>query len=148
MKRLRIFLIFLTIACIAFIWINSSMNGDESSALSNGVLGVINSMLMSFGIKRGLSEFLIRKTAHFTEYTLLAVLLTIDFKLFNIDMKRQGFIVLFIGLLVAVVDETIQLIPVGRISSLIDVWIDFGGVCTGFIIVLIIWRILSKRVPV
>lgn len=144
MNKKKIIFIILTIACIAFIWINSSMDANESSELSGGVLGLINSFIMKIGIERELSETIIRKTAHFTEYAVLAVLLTTDFKLFRADMKKQWFMVPFTGLLIAAVDETIQLFPAGRSSSVVDVWIDFGGVCAGFLIALAVYKIMEK----
>ena len=144
MNKKKIIFVILTIACIAFIWINSSMDANESSELSGGVLGLINSFIMNMGIEQELSETIIRKTAHFTEYAVLAVLLTTDFKLFKADMRKQGFIVPFTGLLIAAVDETIQLLPAGRSSSVVDVWIDFGGVCAGFLIALAAYKIMGK----
>lgn len=144
MNKKRIFFIILTIACIAFIWTNSAMDANESSSLSGGVLEFVNGIIMKFGIKREFSEVLIRKTAHFAEYAVLAALITVDFKLFDVNMKKHGFMVLFMGLLTAAVDETIQLFPVGRTSSVVDVWIDFFGVCTGFIIVLILHKVMRK----
>lgn len=144
MNKKKIIFVILTVACIAFIWINSSMDANESSELSGGVLGLINSFIMNMGIEQELSETIIRKTAHFTEYAVLAVLLTTDFKLFKADMRNQGFMVPFTGLLIAAVDETIQLFPAGRSSSVVDVWIDFGGVCAGFLIALAAYKIMEK----
>ena len=144
MNKKKIIFVILTVACIAFIWINSSMDANESSELSGGVLGLINSFIMNMGIEQELSENIIRKTAHFTEYAVLAVLLTTDFKLFKADMRNQGFMVPFTGLLIAAVDETIQLFPAGRSSSVVDVWIDFGGVCAGFLIALAAYKIMEK----
>ncbi len=145
MRIKKVFFVVLTIAWLAFIWINSSMDGNESSALSGGLLGLINDIIMRAGIKQELSETIIRKTAHFTEYAVLAVLLVTDFRQFKVNMKNYGFMVLFAGLLVAAVDETIQLFPVGRVSSVVDVWIDFGGVCAGFLISMAVCRIIKKN---
>lgn len=135
----------LTIACLAFIWINSSFDGDESSGISGGILGIINNFIMSLGIKKELSEHLIRKTAHFTEYAGLSFLITMDFKLFYYDLKKCWDKVLFSGIMVSVIDETIQLFPVGRSSSISDVWIDFAGVCSAFIVTALLCRYLEKK---
>lgn len=45
---------------------------------------------------------------------------------------------LFVGLLVAVLDETVQLYVPGRSSSVRDVLIDFGGVLCGLFAALLI----------
>lgn len=144
-KRLRIVFLVLTVACLAFIWINSSFDGAESSGISGGVLGIINNFIMSLGFKKEFSEHLIRKTAHFTEYAGLSFLITTDFKLFYYDVKKYWDKVLFSGLIVAVIDETIQLFPEGRTSKITDVWIDFCGVCCAFAVTVLLYRILEKK---
>lgn len=144
MKTKKLFLLLLTLFCIAFIWINSSMNGDESSSISSGVLGLINTLITGFGIRSELSEYIIRKAAHFTEYTILGLLLTTDFIIWKFDIKKQWFLIPFAGMFTAVIDETIQLFPEGRVSSLIDVWIDFSGIVLGFILVMI-WNVFIRR---
>ena len=68
MKKAKVIFIILTIACLSFIWINSSFDGVESSGVSGGVMEIINNFIMSLGFKKEFSEHLIRKTAHFTEY--------------------------------------------------------------------------------
>lgn len=145
MKKLRIIFLLLTVACLAFIWINSSFDAEESSGISGGILGIINNFIMSLGFKREFSEHLIRKTAHFTEYAGLSFLITTDFKLFCYDIKKSWDKVLFLGLLVAIIDETIQLFPAGRSSKVTDVWIDFGGVCFAFIVTILIYVFLEKK---
>lgn len=145
MKKLRIIFLLLTVACLAFIWINSSFDAEESSGISGGILGIINNFIMSLGFKREFSEHLIRKTAHFTEYAGLSFLITTDFKLFCYDIKKSWDKVLFSGLLVAIIDETIQLFPAGRSSKVTDVWIDFGGVCFAFIVTILIYVFLEKK---
>lgn len=144
MKKTRIIYLILTIACISFIWINSFLDAEESSKLSNGILIFINNILLSFGIKESFSEFIIRKMAHFSEFAVLAFLLTKNFKFANVNMKLVGYGVPFIGLLVALVDETIQMFSFGRTSSVIDVWIDFCGVCVGFGITMLTGNLLKN----
>lgn len=145
MKKIRIIFLILTVACLAFIWINSSFDAEESSGISGGVLGIINNFIMSLGFKKEFSEHLIRKTAHFTEYAGLSFLITTDFKLFCYDMRKCWDKVLFSGMLVAVIDETIQLFPQGRSSMVTDVWIDFAGVCCAFVVTVVLYRFLEKK---
>ena len=133
--------IIITFFVIGFIWWNSSKNGEESSGISQGVLYEIMQIFARIGISTDITEHIIRKLAHFTEFTALGILLSIDTVLFLKNMKQYVWIPLFIGLLVALIDETIQLFPIGRSSSVKDVWIDFSGVIFGTILLLVLKQI-------
>ena len=133
--------IIITFFVIGFIWWNSSKNGEESSGISQGVLYEIMQIFARIGISTDITEHIIRKLAHFTEFTALGILLSIDTVLFLKNMKQYIWIPLFIGLLVALIDETIQLFPIGRSSSVKDVWIDFSGVIFGTILLLVLKQI-------
>ena len=133
--------IILTVFVIGFIWWNSSQNGEESSGISQGVLYEIMQIFARIGISTDITEHIIRKLAHFTEFTALGILLSIDTVLFLKNMKQYVWIPLFIGLLVALIDETIQLFPIGRSSSVKDVWLDFSGVIFGTILLLVLKQI-------
>ena len=133
--------IIITFFVIGFIWWSSSKNGEESSGISQGVLYEIMQIFARIGISTDITEHIIRKLAHFTEFTALGILLSIDTVLFLKNMKQYVWIPLFIGLLVALIDETIQLFPIGRSSSVKDVWIDFSGVIFGTILLLVLKQI-------
>ncbi len=139
MSRLKYIFVILTVLCIGFIWINSSFDAVESSGLSGAIVVFIEKL-----IHIRINETVIRKMAHFTEFAGLGVLLTCDFILWNADIKKNWHNIAFLGLLTAVVDETIQLFPKGRSSSLVDVWIDFAGVCCAVIVI----GLLHKRVKI
>ena len=108
--------IIITFFVIGFIWWNSSKNGEESSGISQGVLYEIMQIFARIGISTDITEHIIRKL-------------------------QYVWIPLFIGLLVALIDETIQLFPIGRSSSVKDVWIDFSGVIFGTILLLVLKQI-------
>ena len=72
-------------------------------------------------------------------------MITTDFKLFYSNIKNYWDKVLFSGLLVAVIDETIQLFPKGRSSSVVDVWIDFAGVFSAFVVTVLLYKFLEKK---
>lgn len=133
--------IIITFFVIGFIWWNSSKNGEESSGISQGVLYEIMQIFARIGISTDITEHIIRKLAHFTEFTALGILLSIDTVLFLKNMKQYVWIPLFIGLLVALIDETIQLFPIGRSSSVKDVWLDFSGAIFGTILLLVLKQI-------
>lgn len=126
---------------LALIWGNSALPGDESGALSSGLLALILQYLpfLSF-----IGETLLRKAAHFTEFMCLGLLLTWLHALLGTHGRGRAARVGLCGLLTACVDETIQIFSVGRASSLLDVWIDFAGVVTGFAIVSLGYRLSAN----
>lgn len=83
-----------------------------------------------------LTEHILRKAAHFGEYAVLALLLVPSMrKIFG--ESRFFFPALSAALLVPLIDETIQLFVEGRSGRVSDIWIDFGGFCTGSLIYLL-----------
>ena len=124
-KRILTVLIILT---VTFIWGNSLLPPEASWAVSNAVKEVILALLPGEGGSGGAGTFgsLLRKMAHFTEFCVLGGLLRAQWK----GRKNEIFMPLFLGLLTAVIDETIQAFT-GRTSSVFDVWIDFSGVIIG-----------------
>ena len=76
-------------------------------------------------LQKNLSYF-VRKAAHFMEYFMLAVLLFLMFRTFNVSLWNQGIYSLFLVLLCAVLDEYFQSF-VFRTSSVSDVVLDFCG---------------------
>lgn len=140
--------IVITIFVIGFIWWNSSQNGEESSDISQGILYEIMQLLAKIGVSTDITEHIVRKLAHFTEFTVLGILLSIDTVLILKNIRQHLWIPAFVGLLVALIDETIQLFPTGRSSAVTDVWLDFSGVVFGiliFFIISIFYQPIKKR---
>ena len=52
---------------------------------------------------------------------------------------------LFTGLLTAFIDETIQLFVKGRAGMIADVWIDFGGMTSGALVMLAFYTVYRRR---
>jgi len=127
------FSLILSILITLFIWFNSLLPGSVSSAQSGFIVGLADDLLSLFGIQVTFDtlSLIIRKLAHFFEFFLLGITLSI----YLIKEKKTIFHVLWIGLIIAIIDETIQLFVDGRASSIIDVGIDFIGVGFGFIII-------------
>ena len=113
---------------LCFIWGNSMLSGEESGAVSGGLLSW---MTENFPRMRWLPERLLRKFGHFSEFGLLGFLLAWFFLL----QGQRGFhrftVPLLCGMTAALTDETIQTFSAGRCPSVTDVWIDVAGVCTG-----------------
>lgn len=133
----RIILCILTVTVVLFIFINSLLDADLSTNQSAGVREFINSLLHSLNIPITFSEIFIRKCAHFTEYFVLGTLLFFTVKSFVIVLDNRMMYVLPIGLVIASIDETLQLFSFGRSGQISDVMLDFSAVFTAFLIMLI-----------
>lgn len=125
-KKTTIFII-LTILWICVIWGHSLMPAVASANESSYFLDLLAAIFPIKDMDLGMT--LIRKLAHFTEYAILAILLTVDFHNLVKDKVSKVIFPLFSGLLTAQIDETIQLFVEGRSGQVTDVWIDFAGVC-------------------
>jgi len=89
-------------------------------------------------------HFLVRKSAHFTEYAILSALWfrAIRVHLNNLWQIRWAFLGLVVSLLVAVLDEWHQSFVPSRTSSAHDVLLDF---CGALFAQLVIWYALRRR---
>ena len=124
-------------ATVYFIFSNSLEIARESSARSQQVMELLNSLLGRVGLGP-LSEHFVRKLAHFCEFSLLGFWFMLCLRVYTRHFVRHVSWPLFFGLLTAVIDETIQLYVPGRSSSVKDVLLDFSGVLTGLFIALLI----------
>ena len=129
------------IACIMFIFRNSLENGAQSSARSQAVMQLVNSALAKVHLGP-LSEHLIRKLAHFSEFALEGFLLMLCIRVYTKHFVRHMSWPLLGGMTTALMDETIQLHSLNRTSSVVDVWIDMSGVVAGLLFALIILLIV------
>ena len=129
------------IACIMFIFRNSLENGAQSSARSQAVMQLVNSALAKVHLGP-LSEHLIRKLAHFSEFALEGFLLMLCIRVYTKHFVRHMSWPLLGGMTTALMDETIQLHSPNRTSSVVDVWIDMSGVVAGLLFALIILLIV------
>ena len=117
--RRRVFLV-LTILWLAVIWGHSMMPASESKAESGGIVAVLSQMLP------WVTDRLVRKAAHFTEYAVLGGLV---FGAFPQRGRTAVIEAVFAGFLAAFLDETIQLFSPGRSGQISDVWLDLAGFC-------------------
>ncbi len=140
-KKISTALLLLAIlAALAFIWGNSLDFAVESAAKSGRVGELLRPLLELVG-QGGVTDHLIRKLAHFTEYAVLGALLLL--------LTAVGFCVrlqtvvncLFFLMAAALTDETIQIFT-GRGPQIQDVWLDFAGGFTGLLVVLALRALL------
>ncbi len=126
---------------LAFIWGNSILSPEQSSAMSDAVKALLARVFPFLeGEDTAVSgSFLVRKAAHLTEYMVLG------FCIGTLTLKSGWRYAPFVGcaccLIAADIDETIQIFS-GRGSAVRDVWIDFAGALVG---VLLAWLLLRRR---
>ena len=145
MKNIKYIFFILTVCCIGFIWFHSFLNGDDSSEESQMFLGFFQDLFNFLGIPEDMGEFIIRKCAHFLEFSGLGFLLTCDLYLFCKYPIKNIPATLLIGLLTACIDETIQIFSVGRSSKVTDVWVDFSGIVAATVVTVILWQVFFKK---
>ena len=128
------------IACIWFIFSNSMAVAKVSSGSSGRVLAWMRIILRRLG-HPGLAEHLtmhiVRKLAHFCEYTLEGFLLMLCMRVYTRRYVRHISVPMLGGVLTAMADETIQIYSPGRSSQVTDVWLDSAGVLAGILIALV-----------
>lgn len=128
------------IGCIAFIFSNSMKIATVSSASSGKVLDFLQRLLRRLGhpaLAQRLTMHLVRKLAHFCEYTLEGFLLMLCMRVYTRRYVRHISVPMLGGVLTAMADETIQLFSPGRSSQVTDVWLDSAGVLAGILIALV-----------
>ena len=139
-RRLRICTA-LILLILAFIWGNSLLPGEISGAFSQWVKRVLAQFLPGDVSLVEEGNGLLRKMAHFAEFTALGLCLA-----WRNGMLGKGFLRTFLsGAAAAAVDETIQRIVPGRNASVLDVLLDCSGVLTGMFLIYLGHTILKKR---
>ncbi len=143
--RFRVIVFILTAGMIAFAFIHSSMPADLSSEESEGVMVILQNILDFFGFSTELTDHIVRKAAHFAEYTAIGMLLvSCAYSFSRTKPYRYYSQIFFAGLATAVIDETIQLNVAGRSGQITDVLLDFSGVITGAVFMLLFYMIYRK----
>ena len=138
-KKFRLCVTLLAIN-VAFIWGNSLLPGAVSGAISQWVKEVLQTLLGLDGSETG--HGLLRKIAHFTEFSCLGALLAWLFSM----LKRQRLWALLCGGAVACVDEFIQCFVPDRGPAFTDVLIDTAGVLLGICLLTVGYGIYRKTV--
>lgn len=128
------------IACIWFIFSNSMAVADVSSVSSGRVLQLLQAVLRRLGhpaLAQRLTMHIVRKMAHFCEYTLEGFLIMLCMRVYTRRYVRHISVPMLGGVLTAMADETIQIYSPGRSSQVTDVWLDSAGVLAGILIALV-----------
>ena len=126
----EIILTILISVTLAVIWIHSMMPGDVSSEESGFVYELLAPFLKVLLPDEWVTEHLVRKMAHFSEYAVLGVEMMALAGLRGRVRPQFLVNVLYSGLTVAFIDETIQIFS-GRGAMIADMWIDLAGFAVG-----------------
>lgn len=139
-KRLKL-CVTLLVCNLVFIWGNSLLPGEVSGAFSDWVKAILEAILPGNQDDDSLGGGLLRKLAHFTEFTCLGLLLGWLFA-----MLQKGKVLPFLcGVAAASLDETIQRFVPDRGPSVKDVCIDSCGVLTGIVLLYLGHTYLKRR---
>ena len=132
---------------MAFIFSQSALPADLSSQESGRVVDLIIRLFQGIlPIDRQTMVFIVRKGAHFTEYTILGGFLVPAVKEWMavdttpVPVVRERITAWLAGTLYAMTDEIHQSFVPGRSCELRDMGIDSCGVLAGVLVVsLVIW---------
>lgn len=129
---------------IGFIWLHSAIPASGSSEESRVVGNFIRPLLELFLGKGNLTDHIVRKLAHFTEYTILGFLMGAN--VFALTKQVRGRFALpraaaffcwsyglLLAMAVALLDESIQIFSPGRSPQVTDVLLDTAGSMVGLI---------------
>ena len=130
---------------VFFIWDNSMQNGGSSDGFSLLFAETFAHIVNKLGFHGNIWTLnrIVRKLAHLTEFTILgSVLYTIlcRYITYGTVIKTIG-----LGMLIASLDEFIQLFSPGRSSQISDVLIDTVGVVIGILVAKLVYYIRYKR---
>ena len=129
---------------------HSMMPAHISSGESGAVLGLLRRMMEFIGLNgEMLTEHIVRKAAHFTEYMGVGILLWKNFasaereetppRLRSAEREeipprgRSAERMALAWFVIPFVDETIQLFVAGRSGQISDVWLDMAGAAVGLL---------------
>ena len=132
-ERLKLIIpVAIILLTVVMIFSASLQTADASRAQSGfvkGKLDLICSVLFNANYDDIFPE--VRKVAHFAEFALLGA----ECAVFCILNERKTVRSAFVGVTVAVCDETLQLTSDGRAGSIKDVLLDLSGFASGVLLV-------------
>lgn len=148
-KCKKIVYLILIIIWMTTVFMFSNQNGDKSQSTSRRVTKII---VQIFTQNQNLTEdqttqiventdYIVRKLAHFSIYTLGGILIYNYINTFNLKNKKKIIISIIAGVLYATFDELHQYFVSDRSARILDVCIDSLGVITGTVLIYLIKNI-------
>lgn len=143
-KRLILCLLLL-VANLAVIWLNSCMNGQQSSAFSGFVGELIRLIFPNAPVGSGQTGHgLLRKLGHVAQFCCLGMVLSWLFGMLREKTWQRLTFPLAAGVAAALLDEGIQRFVPGRCGALTDVGIDTLGIVLGILLIYLSQFIIQK----
>lgn len=142
-KLIKILYIVFLILYICFIFSNSLKSKESSSNDSASIHMLLNNILAGLKIPIVLSEYFVRKLAHFTEFFILGLSFFGYIRITNKISINRCIQICFASCLVAMTDETIQYFS-GRGSMLLDVWLDFSSSVFAIMLLYLLYKKTTK----
>ncbi|MBQ8797266.1 MAG: VanZ family protein [Oscillospiraceae bacterium] len=140
--RLRL-CVTLIVCNLIFIWGNSLLPGEVSGAFSDWVKDLL-APLFGWTDEGGSGGGLLRKVAHFTEFTTLGVCLRWLLGMMDTKRWKKLLIPLAVAFVTACIDETIQIFVPLRGPGVKDVAIDTAGAVLGIVILSLLQHFKAK----
>lgn len=124
----------ITLLWIVIIFSFSLQSGEDSGQLSGGIVSwIVETFSLTKFMELDTIHFLVRKTAHFTEYFILGMFTVLT--LLQMKVLKKGIVGWFFCIVIASLDETIQLFVGGRAGQLMDVVLDSTGSLCGILFI-------------
>lgn len=143
----RVIFIVLTVLIIGFIFSQSLLPATESSAESGRVIKFLNGILESINIPPFITQHMARKAAHFIEFGVLGFCICAMLNSYTAKTVISGLSALGGTALVAVIDESLQLISDGRSFQVSDILLDTLGGFTFILILSVVIFLVRKKKP-
>lgn len=128
----------LSVMCMIAIFYFSAQTADESAEQSLSILEIIRKILGD----NSFSDFIVRKAAHFCEFTLLGLLF--NFTYYFCKGKQNIILSTSLASIYAVSDEIHQIFVDGRACQFRDWVVDTSGAITGMLVFMLICAIINK----
>ena len=136
----------LSLLMTVLIWFNSSLNAELSGAQSGWVTSLVDHFLrmLTIEIPSDTLSFYVRKGAHFGQFFVLGALWFKTFDEIKKDFLKPWISALVLGVITAIIDESIQIFSPGRAFMVFDIIIDTLGVIMGILGVMVIEQLISN----
>ena len=152
-RAVDLLLLLLTLSWILFIFSNSLRSGSASGQQSKSLLLFLQNVLRSLGIRGEISEYFLRKLAHFGEFAILGLLVCLDLwrgRILSLaDPLRRALPLAFLSVpfcfCVAGIDEFLQRFSQGRAPLFSDVMIDTLGALCAFLCFSVFFSLLHQK---
>ena len=134
--------VLLTVLCLVFIFGNSLKDSTESSEQSFAVKKLLMDVARVFGFNGDINVSNLRNLAHVGEFCLLSICLS-TLSIYIARRKGKKSVLyyasfvgasVFVGLIIAIIDELIQLMSEGRACEVKDILLDMTGILIGALV--------------